>query len=659
MKNFLMSISVAALFATTALAQPRQLQIPDKNDSDRPKIDVDKYVVAATLTPEDHRLAGVAELYFKQLDRQSSATFDLDRRLRVSNASIAGAPVRFRQFDLDSTVEFDMSSQQFNGDIVLHVEYTGILNPDNDRREPILGRVSDDSAFLLYDAKWFPTNGLRKDKAVMLVKVNAPEGWTVVSDMAAIPNERNTFGSNQPSYWGMIAAGDYKPKTVKADKGDVVVSALKAEEDDFMPMVEKSAKILDFYGSTFGPLTTSTFRIVEVEGANWKSQYSVGTLLLPSSQFRKDFDVSALARTLAQQWFPLRIAVKNPSDDAWLEDGMATFASLLYFEKTLAPVEAQEYIDKALVKALAYQGSATVRQAGALDKDNPDYRSLVEYKGAYVIRMLRWVIGDDKFNELMAAYLQKFQNTPASTEAFTQLASQVAGEDLSYFFDQWLNSSGVPEFKEEYTVFRRADGYKVMGQIKQDLDLFKMPLELQIQTDGDPEYKRVEVVGPSSDFDVLVDRKPKQVILDPRKKLLRMSDDIRVSVFVNRGQELSDDGEYNRAIDEYQKAIDIDGRNSLALFRMGESLFELGNLQLAANIFRDTLNGDLQPKWVEVWSYINMGKIFDMRGQRERALVEYQKAINTGDDAYGAQADAKKYLNEPFRRQPGKPTIGD
>jgi len=458
----------------------------------------------------------------------------------------------------------------------------------------------------------------------------------------------------------MIAAGDYKAKSIKSPGGgEVVVDAIKAPEDAFTPMVENAAKILDFYSSVFGPINTNTFRIVEIEGANWNSQYSVGTLLLPSSQFRKDFDVWSLARTLAHQWFPLKIAVKDPAADAWLEDGMAVFASLMYLEKTLAPIEFQEYVDKALVKALAYQGNTSVHQGGSLERDSPDYHSLVEYKGAYIFRMLKWVIGDEKFNQLLSAYLKQFQNTPASTEAFTKLASNVAGEDMTYFFDQWLNSSGVPEFKEDYTIFRRADGYQVMGQIKQDLDLFKMPLEVQIQTDCDPEYKRVEVVGPSSDFDVMVERKPKQMLVDPRKKVLRMSDDIRIAVFINRGEELANDGEYNRAIDEFQKAIDIEARNSLALFRMGEALFELGNLQLAANVFRDALNGDLTPKWIEVWAYINLGKIFDIRGQRPRALAEYQKAVNTGDDAYGAQADAKKYLNEPFRRAPGKPTIGE
>jgi tetratricopeptide (TPR) repeat protein len=337
---------------------------------------------------------------------------------------------------------------------------------------------------------------------------------------------------------------------------------------------------------------------------------------------------------------------------------MAQFASLLYFEKALAPADAQTHIHTALVKALGYDGNTAVRQAGGLDKDTPEYRSLVQYKGAYILRMLRWVISDEKFDQLLSRYMQQFQNTPASTEAFEKLASDVAGGDLNYFFDQWVNGSGVPEFKVDYTVFRQKNGYMVQGTVKQDLDLFKMPVEFQILTDGDPEYARVEVVGESSELDVKTERKPKGIFIDSREKILRMSSDLRVSVLINRGEELANEGQYNAAIDEFQKAVDIDAHNSLALFRMGEALFELGNLQAAAGMFQEALNGDLKAKWVEVWAYINRGKIFDIRGQRERATTEYQKGINTGDDSYGAQAEAEKYTKEPFRRAGNKTTIG-
>src|SRR5688572_31514272 len=109
------------------------------------------------------------------------------------------------------------------------------------------------------------------------------------------------------------------------------------------------------------------------------------------------------------------------------------------------------------------------------------------------------------------------------------------------------------------------------------------------------------------------------------------------------------DGRFNDAIDQFQDAIDLNPASSLASFRMGEALFELGNTVPAAQNFRNATTGDLKHKWVEVWSYINLGKIYDSRGDHERAISEYQKAISTGDDAYGAQADATKYIAQPFK----------
>jgi hypothetical protein len=63
------------------------------------------------------------------------------------------------------------------------------------------------------------------------------------------------------------------------------------------------------------------------------------------------------------------------------------------------------------------------------------------------------------------------------------------------------------------------------------------------------------------------------------------------------------------------------------------------------------LNGDLEPKWTEVWAHINLGKIFDITGQRERAQNEYNLALRTKDNTQGALEEAAKYSKEPFQRQ--------
>lgn len=640
------TFAATLLLVMAAIPISAQRRPVPADTSDRPTIDVESYVIDLTLMPAEHQLTATVDVKFRQLERAPYATFDLDSRLHVDKVTLDGMEARSRQYDLDSTVEVSTTGQQ--ADVATaHFEYKGFFDPQGDKRSPVLGSISEDGAFLLYEAKWFPMNDLYKDKATIVLKVHAPADWTVLSD---IPGTANSFSSQTPSYWGLLAAGKYTTGTVKIDRGDVSVHTLKAKGDDAKAVVDHAGKALNFYTETFGPPVQPNFRIIEAAGANWPSRWGVGALLMSSGQFRPDFDAPALSRALAHQWFPLKFAIAEPARDAWLADGFANFASLLFAEKNLSPAAYQEQVDKALVKALASENAISVVEAGKLDHESPEYRSLVEYKGAYILRMLQWVIGDDKFHDFLVKYADRFQKTPASTDAVKKLAADVAGQDLDYFFEQWLVDSGVPEMTASWQILRVKDGYKVDGAIKQDLDLFRMPVELEISTDGEPDYKRVEVARQSSDFSVVTARKPKDIAIDPRKKILRMSPDIRVSVSISRGEDFMNEDRFNDAQDEFQEAIDLDPRSSLAAFRMGEAMFQVGNVTQAAQNFRNALNGDLKPKWVEVWSYINLGKIYDFRGDHDRAIPEYQKAISTGDDAFGAQADAQKFITTPFRR---------
>src|SRR4051812_27682048 len=95
--GFLLAVPLLTMSLEAQRGRPVAVQ---DDQSDRPKIDVDSYSVDITLMPEEHRLAGKADITFKQLDRQNYAVFDLDRRLRVEMATINGAEARFRQFDV-------------------------------------------------------------------------------------------------------------------------------------------------------------------------------------------------------------------------------------------------------------------------------------------------------------------------------------------------------------------------------------------------------------------------------------------------------------------------------------------------------------------------------------------------------------------------------
>jgi tetratricopeptide (TPR) repeat protein len=112
---------------------------------------------------------------------------------------------------------------------------------------------------------------------------------------------------------------------------------------------------------------------------------------------------------------------------------------------------------------------------------------------------------------------------------------------------------------------------------------------------------------------------------------------------------LSQEGDCD-SLEKCQDALKTNRAASLIHFRLGEIFFEDRKYQQSANEFREALNGDLKPKWVEVWAHINLGKIFDTTGQRDRALNEYRLAIRTRDNTRGAQDEAAKYTAEPYKR---------
>ena len=178
-----------------------------------------------------------------------------------------------------------------------------------------------------------------------------------------------------------------------------------------------------------------------------------------------------------------------------------------------------------------------------------------------------------------------------------------------------------------------------------------MPVDVKIETEGNPEEKRIEVVGTSSEFIIETFGKPKNIILDPMGRVLRFSSNMRVAVAIRKGEQFAEIGEYTEALKEYQRALEVERNSTLAHYRVGELFFLQSNFQTAANSFRKSLDGDLEPKWTEVWAHINLGKIFDVTGQRERAVNEYKLALRTKDGTQGALEEAGKYSQTPYERK--------
>jgi tetratricopeptide (TPR) repeat protein len=89
-------------------------------------------------------------------------------------------------------------------------------------------------------------------------------------------------------------------------------------------------------------------------------------------------------------------------------------------------------------------------------------------------------------------------------------------------------------------------------------------------------------------------------------------------------------------------------RSSLARYCIAEFLLEKHAYQASVDAYRDSLAGDGNPVWTKAWSHIQIGKIFDITRQRERAVAQYQLAIESGDNTDGAIDQARELLEHPF-----------
>ncbi len=122
--------------------------------------------------------------------------------------------------------------------------------------------------------------------------------------------------------------------------------------------------------------------------------------------------------------------------------------------------------------------------------------------------------------------------------------------NLQGYFAQWLNSTGVPEFSIEYVVYRTRKGFRIVGKIKQPLDTFAMPLELRVDTEGNPELKTIDVVGMETQFteETFGRPKPGGIRIDPNNLILKSTPNLRARAAIARGEERAEVGKYYDAV---------------------------------------------------------------------------------------------------------------
>jgi tetratricopeptide (TPR) repeat protein len=661
-----MLLSLAALLVVFTAAGAQQ-PAPQPAAS---RFDVTNYRIEAQLIPDQHTLRAGADITIIPQEPTRSLVFELNGSLKVESIDRDGKPLTGFVQDsvgvgsLGPSVRVDLGQVvPANQPLTLRFRWSGaLLSPEGGplatRR---LAYVGPEGSYLMYASRWFPFHDYAADRATSDISLIVPTGLQVAgtSDdpVTAQPSPKDGstrfhFVHRQPVLIGNFAAGQYINRNLRFGNYEIQFYAKPGSESRIDAYAEKMGQVLEFYSKQYGaPMFGTRLVVTQVDDDSLDTYSGLGIIFLASRLFdsSRPLPEEKLEREVAYQWWGQTVGLKS-FDDAWISQGLSEWSAFAFREASLTAGALEAAQREQQERALTFEQTASIARApGALDDQSAAYQSIVFHKGAMVFRMLRENMGKDKFDRLMHTFLEQYRGKNASIDDFEKLASEIAGENLRYFFAQWVEGTGVPEFSVDYQIIRTRGGkFRTRGTVKQSLDALRMPVQLLLRSEGDTQTTTIRIEGKSEDFDFESNGQPQEVVVDPNFKILRMSEDLRVSIIARRGIEEMKEGLYAEAQQQFEAALKLDRSNSWVYYNLGLLYLEQRNWQPALENFDAALNGTLKPSWIEVWAHIKRGNAYDARGERNRAVSEYNKAVQLGINYENATATAKKFLAAPF-----------
>lgn len=631
--------------------------------AERQALTISGYVIDAELDTAAHHITAKTQVTFTAPDNAEVVSFGFHPALKVTKITDDKGKLLTGERSADGTIRVTPASP------VSHTqpqhwtfEYEGVItgNEDGPVEGLKLAAIQEPITYLLYAARWFPTTGYMTDRFTADLHIKVPQGMRVFSSGSTgkarpvsladgKPGDEYDFSWTKPGFPGTVIAGRYVDAAT-AGPGNIKVYVTVSHQQAANELAQTAAKEYDFFTDSFGAPETAHLNVVEIPDDTLPAVWAPELAGIMGSRVGDKSSVRLLANTIAHQWWGSEISPKSQAD-SWITNGMARYGELMFVEEESGKAAMKAALQDVSAGALAYD-TIPLSASGRQNPFSPEFQSQTLEKGAMIFHMLRWEIGDKAFLATLKGVLSQFTDQGVRTADLEKVAEAQSQQELTPFFAQWVDGTGAPQFKNKYAVYRLGNnkGFRTIGEINQDLDLFRMPVELRVETEGKTETKKVDVVGTESQYVVDTFGRPRRIAIDPQDWVLKSSPDLQVRIAILKGQQLVAQGDLAGALAEYQKALEANSQSSLASYRVAEVLYAQHNYQAAVNSYRDALRGDGDPRWTEVWSHIRLGQIFDITGQRDRAVNEYRLAVQTNDNTQGALNEARQWLQKPYTR---------
>jgi aminopeptidase N len=382
---------------------------------------------------------------------------------------------------------------------------------------------------------WLPLVDHPYDKATCEFIVTAPSHYKVVSN-GLLLEESLLANGNKLTHWKqsvpiapwlfVLGVAEFAVQYVDSFEGKSIETWVYRQDRDagFYDFATPTKQALSFFSEYVGPFAYEKL-------ANIQSNNSTGGMEAASAIMYSEKSVTGnrdarwqdvIVHELAHQWFGDAVT-ESDWDDVWLSEGFATYFTLLYAEHSKSH---DEFVDglkssrEQIIKYLTKKPDSPIVHNQLSDMSKVT-SALTYQKGAWVLHMLRELMGDINFKKGIQSYYKKYFNANATTTDFRFEMEQASGLDLQSFFAQWLYKDGMPKLKGQWTWDSSKKELKITLEQTQP-NSFTFQLELGIVSTGkqSAEIKKVTVNTKQSTFTFPFEIKPASVLIDPRTTLL-------------------------------------------------------------------------------------------------------------------------------------------
>ena len=496
------------------------------------KIDIKKYDLNFDLYPEKKMIIARAILIGEVKDI-SISTIDLNfyDNFKINKLTLNDVETEYANEDTRLSVPYDPS---MGTDFKIEVQYEG--TPKKAGLEGfVFGKRNGKSLVYNlsepnYASSWFPCNDLPIDKTLLDISITNDSSMVSVSNGILV--DITNSGSRRTYHWRTlypistyliaVYSSDYEQfsdRYISLDGKDTMVvgyyilpDKLQNAKIDFSNQV----KMIEYFSRTFGeyPFIKEKYGIAEFlwnPGAmEHQTITGVSSNMISGNKFFED----TFVHELAHQWWGNAVSPKL-WNDIWLNEGFSTYSEALYYEF----LSDRRALQSTMMSKYSSNFSGTLAEPGQFL-----FTKTVYDKGAWVLHMLRWEVGDSSFFNILREYYDTFKYSNASTKDFQIICEKVSEKNLDKFFEQWIHGEGEIKLEYQSIIDSSHQGYLTKLEIKQiqgEYEEYHFPLELEIKfMDGSSEFERYHISSKDTLLEIHTEKNPDYVVLDPNSWLL-------------------------------------------------------------------------------------------------------------------------------------------